>query len=127
MRAQKERPRIVVVDDERDFLEIMRESLSSRYDVECFSNPVGILDELSALEPDLLIFDLNMPEMNGIRLCEQVRQDPRLADTPVLFLTHSRTNEDFIQTLEVGANAFLNKPLRQRDLHARIQEVLAQR
>lgn len=123
----REKPRIVVVDDERDFLQVMRLSLGSKYDVDCFSDGQGLLDHLAALEPDLLILDLYMPGMSGRGLCREVRSDARFAGIPILFLTSSRSDEDFLRSLDAGADMYLTKPISARDLDARIREMLPAR
>lgn len=124
MRRSKEKPRVVVVDDEKDFRELLRTWLAPRYEVECLSGGQGLTDHLAALEPDILILDVHMPGVDGFTACQRVRKDPRFSFLPIVFLTASKEDVDFIKTMELGANSYLNKPITGRELDFRIREVL---
>jgi DNA-binding response OmpR family regulator len=118
------KPRIVVVDDEPDFLDLMRLWLGDRYAVECFRSGVGLRDQLAALEPDLIILDVHMPEKDGFSVCRELRADQRFALLPVLFITASKEDVDFMRTLDAGANSYVNKPISGKELLFRVREML---
>lgn len=120
-------PLIVAVDDDLDFLEALRQMLAPTCRVETFSAPEGVPEQVEALAPDLLILDLHMPGTDGVRLCKQCRARPGLAGLPVLFLTASKDDEDFLRTVRVGADGTLNKPIGGAALRRRVREALLER
>ena len=77
--------------------------------------------------PDVVISDVEMPEMNGYELCAAIKANPRLKDTPVILLTALGDPEDILKGLEVKADNYLTKPWDDELLYARVQQVLANR
>ncbi len=120
----KAKPRILAVDDEPDFLELVRFALAGAYDLHCLSSGEDILDHVAAIEPDLAILDVYMPGADGFQLGQQIRSDGRFSSLPLLFLTSSKKDEDFFKALELGAASYLNKPIRAGQLRSRIREIL---
>lgn len=121
---RSERPQVVVVDDDPDFLEILRQWLSSRYDTVSLKDGAELLEELPGLEPDLVILDVNLPGPDGFRLCRRIRSEARMAGIPILFLTASRSNQDFLKNLEVGGSAYLTKPVERQRLLTEVYELI---
>jgi CheY-like chemotaxis protein len=119
------RPRILAVDDDPDFLRMLSLMLQPRYDVECLTGGTDLLMQLDVLRPDAVILDVHMPGVDGFSLCRAIRSDPRFAGLPVLFLTASQVDDDFIKNLRVGADAWLNKPVGRQALVNRLRELLA--
>ena len=68
-----------------------------------------------------------MPWVSGVQLSAQIRSRSEVADIPILFLTASKSDEDFLNALEVGADGYMNKSLSRRVLHQKIQESLYSR
>jgi CheY-like chemotaxis protein len=120
-----ERLRIVAVDDQPEFLQVIEGYLASKYDVVCFSTGEDLLQHLDALEPDLVILDVNMPQMDGFSLCEQIRSRKQFEALPLLFLTASQLNEDFVKGMDVGANMFLSKPITYHDLNFTVEKMFS--
>src|SRR5438105_1529888 len=108
---RQEKPRIVIVDDEPDFLRLAREWLRGSYDVITFLSGDGLVDELRAFEPDVVILDVRMPDIDGFELCHQIRDDDQVGELPVLFLTASQSDTDYIKHMFVGGTRYLNKPI----------------
>lgn len=120
-----DRPKIVVIDDEADFLTAMERSLGSLYRVTTLYGSEWTYEQVAALAPDLVLLDIHMPEQGGIDLCRDLRADPRFEDLPILFLTASSSNEDFRQHLQVGGTRFINKTIDRRELLEAIAEELS--
>lgn len=116
--------RILIVDDEPDFLAITRSWLDKKFEVETLTDGRELLSQLDALEPDLLILDVRLPGPDGFRLCRQLRADRRFRSLPVLFLTASHSDLDFFRNLEVGGTSYLTKPVTRKELMAKIDELL---
>ena len=116
------RPRILIVDDDEDFSELLANTLCSNgMIVKSCTNPTmteGMLKEFGA---ELLIVDARMPEQSGIDLCLQLRSNPRWTDLPILFLTAERELETRIKAYEAGADDYLSKPLIVPELLARVR------
>ena len=120
-----DRPKIVIIDDEADFLTMMERSLKPLYRVTALYGSEWTYAQIAEIEPDLVLLDVHMPEQGGFELCRELRADPRFARLPIIFLTCSRTDEDFRRHLSAGGTRFLNKVIDRRHLLAAIAEELA--
>ena len=114
-----------MADDDRDFLQIVRDWLDPKAEVTTFPDGEALLDALPYSTPDLVILDVRMPGPDGFELCKRIRSDGRFAAVPVLFLTASEDDMDFVRNMEVGGTAFLNKPVHKKDLVSKVGELLA--
>jgi diguanylate cyclase (GGDEF)-like protein len=125
MLAGGERPTIVAVDDDVDMLAIIRElllPLDAR--VVVVSDPTTILPVLGEAAPDLVILDVDMPQFDGIELCRVLRNDPRWAAVPVLFLTGRTDAPTITRMFESGADDYISKPVLGPELIARVRNRL---
>lgn len=124
LKQAKQTQRIVMVDDEPDFLTIAQTWLEPKYELVSFTDGQDLLSHLNALEPDLLILDVRLPGLDGFKLCRRIRGDRRFQSLPILFLTASHSDLDFFRNLEVGGTSYLTKPVSRKELLARIKELL---
>jgi DNA-binding response OmpR family regulator len=74
--------------------------------------------------PDLIVLDVIMPGLNGYQVCREMRSDPLLQDTPILFLTAKSEDDDKIEGLMAGADDYLTKPFNMEELHLRVRAIL---
>ena len=74
--------------------------------------------------PSLLILDINLPDMNGYTICNQLRQDPAWMDLPILMLTVRRRPEEWLRGFSTGANDYISKPLNPPELIERVVNCL---
>lgn len=125
MSEASRKPLVVAVDDDADFLEAIRHMLQPAYRVECLSDGADLSGRLEGLDPDLLLLDMHMPGVDGVGACRDVRKAPGLSDLPILFLTASKDDEDFLRGIQVGADAYLTKPIATAELRRRVREALA--
>ena len=115
-------PRILVVDDEPNIIELAKLYLEREgYQVEGVANGNDALSSQSAANPDLIILDLMLPDIDGFEVCRQIRKK---SDTPILMLTARKEDVDKIVGLELGADDYLTKPFNPRELVARVRAVL---
>ena len=115
-------PTIALVDDDRNILTSVSIALESEgYRVETYTDGASALDGLSAKRPDLAIFDIKMPRMDGMELLRRLRQK---SDLPVIFLTSKDDEIDELFGLKMGADDFITKPFSQRLLVERVKAVL---
>ena len=103
---------ILIVDDEDDIIDLLVYNLEKEgYKTATASNGVEGIDVARKVKPDLIILDIMMPGMDGIAVCQRLRQDAYLKHTPVLMLT-ARTEEELqVQSLDVGADIYFSKPI----------------
>lgn len=118
---------ILVVDDEagaRTLIGIMLER--GGFAVLKAANAFEALATLDENTPDLIILDVMMPEMDGIELCQLIRQRDTTRRTPVLILSARGDAQSIIRGIEAGANDYLPKPILHNDLVAKVRSMLGQ-
>jgi two-component system response regulator ChvI len=110
------------VDDDRNILTSVSLSLEAEgYRVQTYNDGVSALDGLKTTPPDLAIFDIKMPRMDGMELLRRLRQK---SDLPVIFLTSKDEEIDELFGLKMGADDFIRKPFSQRLLVERVKAIL---
>lgn len=113
--------RILALDDDPAILQCLKELLSPwGFQLTLLSDPVQFWEALEQTSPDLLILDIEMPELNGLELCQVIRSDPRLGRLPILFLSAHSGPDIVRQVFEVGADDYISKPILGPELVARI-------
>jgi len=118
-------PRVLVVDDNPDMAELMRELLASRgYDVFTVRDADEAEIEVRRHLPDLILSDVVMPGRSGYELCRQLKEDPDTRLIPFLLITGLSDREDKVKGIEAGADDFLNKPIFPAELFARVKSLL---
>jgi two-component system response regulator MprA len=115
--------RVLVVDDEPAVREALRRALAVEgYDVDLAENGAEALTRVAAVEPDLVVLDVLMPEVDGIAACRRLRADGNRV--PVLMLTARAGIGDRVDGLDAGADDYLVKPFALEELLARIRALL---
>jgi two-component system alkaline phosphatase synthesis response regulator PhoP len=116
---------ILLVDDEEDILELMGYNLEQEgYGVTTARNGLEALEIAEKIQPDLIVLDIMMPGMDGIEVCERLRQNAHLRLTPILMLTARTEEEDEISGLESGADDYVQKPVSPELIVSRIEALL---
>lgn len=124
MTAQKV-PRILVLDDEPDVTELLEYNLEQDgYRVEVLNDPLQFIAKVREFEPNLMVLDIMMPELNGLQLCRIARSDPSMKHIPIIFLSARSEAEDRIKGLETGADDYISKPFSTKELQLRIANML---
>ncbi|HNA89383.1 MAG TPA: response regulator transcription factor [Anaerolineales bacterium] len=113
---------ILIVDDERRMVSLLQSYLAQDgYQVVTAYNGREALDVARQANPDLVVLDIMMPEMNGYEFMQAHRSE---RDTPIIMLTAKVEDEDKIIGLELGADDYVTKPFKPRELMARVRNVL---
>ena len=114
--------KILVADDDPEQLRVIERLLKSeQYVVATVVNGQECLQALGTDKPDLLLLDVMLPDMSGVEICKKIKEDPGLTSIHVLLLSGVKTASDNIsEGLETGADGYLIKPLKNRELLARI-------
>lgn len=116
---------IVAVDDSGLILKMLEMLLSKKYAYHAFSKGMRALRYLKEADtPDLIILDIDMPEMNGYEMLEMIRKKDELKEVPVLFLTSSNDREHVIKAVKGGANDYTVKPIDEKVFMDKIHKLL---
>lgn len=121
LQADQAKAQVMVVDDDPALLAMMRSLLEPwGLKVTTLANPQQFWQVLETTSPDLLILDVEMPQISGIELCQIVRNDAHWGDLPILFLTVHTDHNTVNQVFSVGADDFVSKPIVGPELVTRI-------
>ena len=121
-KRETEMPNIALVDDDRNILTSVSIALEGEgYRVQTYTDGSMALDGLKTNPPDLAIFDIKMPRMDGMELLRRLRQK---SDVPVIFLTSKDEEIDELFGLKMGADDYIRKPFSQRLLVERVKAIL---
>ena len=123
-RHDRERSRVLVADDNADMRDYLRRLLSSRYDVEAVADGEATLAAIARRRPDLVLADIMMPRLDGLRLAARLRGDTLPRTIPIIFLSARAGEESRIAGLDAGADDYLTKPFAARELLARVEAQL---
>ena len=119
---------ILIVEDEEPLRRVLRDLLErDGYKVLEASNGVQALDQVDRGAPDVVVLDLNLPQLDGYGVLNRLRSRPATAALPVLVLTAQGDEDSEVRVLESGANDFLTKPFRPRALRARLRALLSRK
>lgn len=117
--------RILVVDDTPQNVKLLTDLLTAKgYAVVTAVNGKEALAKVSAEKPDLVLLDVMMPGLSGYDVCRRIREDPRTALLPVVLCTSLDPQQERVKGMEAGADDFLNKPINQPELFARVKSLL---
>jgi len=120
------KPRILVVDDEPEAVELVEFNLKQAgYAVSTAMDGAEALNKARSQTPDLIVLDVMLPEMDGFEICKTLRNEAATARTPILMLTAKAAELDRVLGLELGADDYLTKPFSPRELLLRIKKILA--
>ena len=113
---------ILIVDDLIQNIQVLGRTLETQgYSITYALSGKEALQRLQAIQPDLILLDLLMPEMSGLEVCEQIKKNPDYHHIPILFLTASHEEEHLLEAFEKGAADYVTKPFRSTELLARVQ------
>jgi DNA-binding response OmpR family regulator len=119
------RPRILVVDDEPDIVELVSFNLQVEgYDVVTATNGLDAVNQANHLKPDLIILDLMLPELDGLSVCELLHRFPATARIPIIMLTAWTSELSRLIGLDSGAEDYMTKPFSPRELVLRVKKTL---
>ena len=119
------RGRILVIDDEKDLIELVRYNLEKEgFVVRSAQDGESGLEAARKESPDIILVDLMLPGIDGLDVCRSLRSDGRTARIPLIMLTAKSAEADRILGLELGADDYVTKPFSPRELIARIKAVL---
>jgi DNA-binding response OmpR family regulator len=119
------KPRIIIVDDDRDTREMLTLALELEgFDVGQAANGLRLISAMHVDRPDVILLDVMMSWIDGFELCRAIKKNPTFADIPVIFISARTSAEDERAGLEAGAVAYFCKPIDMDGLVGRIRGIL---
>jgi CheY-like chemotaxis protein len=128
MNVQSEKKKILVIDDEEDFCFFVKLNLekTGKFDVLTATNGTMGIMMASEKHPDLILLDIIMPEISGGQIAEQLLEDPKTRDIPVLFVTAIASRRE-VQSHEgiIGGRQFIAKPVTPQEILIKVNTILS--
>jgi signal transduction histidine kinase len=118
-------PRILLVDDDPFSHELTRAVLDPVYQLFAVASGAECLAALENLAPEVILLDVEMPEMDGYTLCKIIKQNPATADLPIIFLSAQERSLDKVRAFDAGGIDYITKPFQRAELLVRIQTHLS--
>ena len=120
--------KILIIDDDLDTLRLVGLMLQRQgYQISAATNGQQGLEKAFEEDPDLILLDVMMPDMDGYEVTRRLRQNPSTLETPILMFTAKTQLDDKVIGYEVGANDYLTKPTHPSELQARVKTLLSRR
>jgi len=119
--AAPTRPRVMLVDDDTELLELLSIALSEEFEVTTAENGIEGVERIVIYQPDLIVLDAMLPKMSGYQLCTSLRRNRSHRRTPIVFISAKSSARDQEYCRGLGANAFLAKPFDPETLRQRLQ------
>jgi two-component system sensor histidine kinase/response regulator len=118
-------PSILVIDDEPDNFDVVETLLDGKnYQLYYASSGEQALNRLDSFQPDLILLDVMMPDLDGMEVCQRIKADPQWQAVPIIMVTALTAKEDLAQCLATGADDFISKPVNGVELRARVNSML---
>ncbi len=117
--------RIFIVDDEPDMVRIAADLLEEEgYHVTASTHPEEAIKKIRTNPPDLILLDIRMPDKDGLEVCRELKSDPQTNSVPIIMISVKAEEADVVLGLELGAEDYIPKPYRRRELLARVKTAL---
>ncbi len=117
--------RLLVIDDEESIFEVIEALLYREgYEFTYLTSGIEALTKIDDIQPDVILLDLMMPEIDGIETCQKIKSNERWRPIPIIMVTALSSKEDLARCLEAGADDFLSKPINSIELRARVRSML---
>jgi len=118
--------KILIVEDEESLLKLESILLTSKgYHVEGVADGRAALEAVKNLEPDLVLLDIMLPEIDGFEVCRRIKEDPTTKHIPVIMLTAKKSREDMARGEQVGADWYITKPFKSAMVIETIQRFIS--
>ncbi len=117
---------IVAVDDSGIVLKMLLKVLGTRYELHVFNGGKRALQFLNDRTPDLIILDIDMPEINGYEMLKMIKEKEHLMDVPVIFLTSNNDKNHVVKAVAGGAKDYVVKPIDEDILTEKVRVVLGE-
>ncbi|MFK8007874.1 MAG: ATP-binding protein [Saprospiraceae bacterium] len=120
-------PQLLVVEDNEDVITYIKSCVKEDYNIEVALDGQEGIEKALELIPDIIISDLMMTKKNGFEVCKILKKDEKTSHIPIILLTAKATQDDKIEGLETGADAYMMKPFQKRELKVRLKKLVENR
>ncbi len=122
--VSEEKPVVLIVEDQKDVREYIKDCLGESYIIFEAENGLKGLKQVEEEEPDIIISDIMMPEMDGLEMTRQLKNQLKTCHIPIILLTAKASHEQKLEGLEEGADSYIPKPFNRRHLQVRVRKLL---
>ena len=117
--------KVLIADDNQQNCELLDAYLADEdYEISMAFDGQQTLDAVAESQPDLILLDIMMPRLSGYEVCQQLKQDKRTKDIPILMVTALAEKADIEKAVEAGCDDFLSKPVNSLELKTRVRSLL---
>jgi len=124
LRSDSEKPILLIVEDEDDIRAFLSDSFKDKYTIILAENGNVAIEKVNTHQPNLIISDVMMPEMDGFELCEKIKSNVSTCHIPLILLTALENHDKMIQGIELGADDYISKPFSLKHLQTKIEKLL---
>ncbi|HVU02656.1 MAG TPA: response regulator [Polyangiaceae bacterium] len=118
------RRRVMVVEDDPSIAEILEKTLSRFYEVRIVRDGGKAQHEISGYKPDIILLDVNLPNLDGFSIAQALKGTPALSRIPIVFLTAQDRSLDVVKGIQVGAKHYITKPFKLDDVLAKVKKLV---
>jgi signal transduction histidine kinase/DNA-binding response OmpR family regulator len=122
--VSEQKPVVLIVEDQKDVREYIKDSLGGSYTIFEAENGKQGLQQVEDEEPDIIISDIMMPEMDGLEMTRKLKNQLKTSHIPIILLTAKASQEQKLEGLEEGADSYIPKPFNQRHLQIRVKKLI---
>jgi DNA-binding response OmpR family regulator len=123
--ASSSLPELLIIEDNQDIITYIKTILKNSYNFHIARNGGAGIEKALEVVPDIIISDVMMPEKDGYEVCKILKQDERTSHIPIILLTAKSTQQDKVEGLKYGADAYLTKPFDREELIIRLKKLVA--
>lgn len=121
---EKERYKLLVVDDEEEIRAVLQEFFQGSYDVVTASDGLEAVERALTENPDLILLDLRLPELDGFSVCQRLKTQPQTGHVPIVMVSALNTIPDKVKGMMYGADEYLTKPVDLQNLEDTVKRIL---
>jgi len=118
------KPKILIIDNNQTNIELLEGILSKDYDIVTTLCSIDTIIKVEKNLTDIILLDIMMPTMTGIKLCKMIKSNPNTTSIPILMFTETKGGEDKLEVIESGVDDFLSKPVEKYELLARVRSLI---
>lgn len=116
--------KILIVDDEQPIIDLVKVMLGDEYEYSEATTGTEAIEMAKSEQPDLILLDIMLPDLDGYQVCQRLRQDSKTKDIVIAMLSAKKEDHDILQGIDVGAIAYITKPFDGFELSEKVKELL---
>jgi two-component system response regulator MprA len=116
--------RVMIVEDDPAIADMLSKMLVRFYDVRVVNDGGAAIDAATAFRPDVILLDVNLPNMDGFAIAQGLKGTPDLGRVPIIFLTAQDRSLDVVKGIQVGAKHYITKPFKIDDVIKKVRRLI---